>query len=178
MASELSAPAASQRASHRQRWLAIAVLAGLLAGSSALARWRDDHALLINTSESLPNWAFFIDRTRVPQRGDFVVFTPPLTALVRAHFGAHPAPFAKRVLGMPGDRVARMGNDVLINEKVVAQIKARTRQGEVLEPGPTGIIPPHCYFLGSNHKDGFDSRYAAIGFVCAPRIVGAGDSVL
>jgi conjugal transfer pilin signal peptidase TrbI len=32
---------------------------------------------LINTTQSLPNWAFWIDKHRVPQRGDFVVFAPP-----------------------------------------------------------------------------------------------------
>jgi conjugal transfer pilin signal peptidase TrbI len=62
-------------------------LAAALAASSSLASWRDEHAILINTTQSLPNWAFWIDKHRVPQRGDFVVFAPPQTPLITAHFG-------------------------------------------------------------------------------------------
>ena len=172
------AGAPRRRTMQGSRWAAIAGLAALLAGSSALAQWRDNHALLINTTQSLPNWAFFIDRDRKPQRGDFVVFTPPRTPLVIAHFGQRPPPFAKRALGMPGDHVTREGARVLINGQVVAELKPLTRQGEALVPGPVGTIPRGCYYLGSAHKDGFDSRYGAIGFVCAASIVGTGDSVL
>lgn len=96
MAASRPEPAAS-RNSGRQRWLAIALLAGLLAGTSALAQWRDAHGLLINTTQSLPNWAFWIDKNRQPARGDFVVFAPPRTPLVVAHFGAAPSPFAKQI---------------------------------------------------------------------------------
>lgn len=160
------------------RWLAIGGLACLLAGSSALAAWRDDHAILINTTESLPNWAFFIDKHRRPQRGDFVVFTPPSTPIITAHFGQKSAPFAKRVYGMPGDLVTRDGNMVRINGAKVAQLKPRTRRGEVMAPGPTGRIPRGCYYLGTAHVDGFDSRYADIGFVCRDRIIGTGDAIL
>ena len=60
------------------RWLAIGVLGAGLSASSALSAWRDEHAILINTTQSLPNWAFFIDKARKPARGDFVVFTPPV----------------------------------------------------------------------------------------------------
>lgn len=171
-------PAAPRRSGSRQRWLAIALLAGLLAGSSALGQWRDAHGLLINTTQSLPNWAFFIDKHRKPARGDFVVFAPPKSPIVVAHFGANPSPFAKRALGMPGDRVEHRGTRVLVNGTEVAQLKPVTRRGEPLLPGPTGVIPEHCYYLGTRHPDGLDSRYAAIGFVCSGAIVGTGDSLL
>lgn len=161
-----------------RRWLAIGGLGLFLAGGSALAAWRDEHALLINTTQSLPNWAFWIDRSRMPHRGDFVVFNPPRTPLIVAHFGKAPAPFAKRVLGMPGDMVTREESVVRIAGREVARLKAFSKRGETLEPGPTGRIPEHCYYLGTAHVDGFDSRYADIGFVCRDRIVGTGDSVL
>lgn len=161
-----------------RRWLAIGGLGLCLAGSSALAAWRDEHALLINTTQSLPNWAFWIDRNRVPHRGDFVVFNPPRTPLIVAHFGKVPAPFAKRVLGMPGDMVTREGSVVEIAGHEVARLKAVSKRGEKLEPGPVGRIPEHCYYLGTAHADGFDSRYADVGFICQDRIVGTGDSVL
>jgi conjugal transfer pilin signal peptidase TrbI len=53
---------------------------GLVAGSvvlGAISDWRDNHALLINTTDSLPNWAFVIHRNKVPVRGEYVFFDPP-----------------------------------------------------------------------------------------------------
>lgn len=168
----------SARASHTKRWLVIGALAACLAASSSLASWRDDHAILINTTQSLPNWAFWIDKHRVPARGDFVVFKAPQTPLITAHFGKAAPPFAKRVYGMPGDVVSRDGAVVRINGAEVARLKPASSRGEKLEPGPTGRIPEHCYYLGTAHKDGLDSRYADIGFVCSGTIIGTGDSVL
>ena len=42
----------------------------------------------------------------------------------------------------------------------------------------TGRIPDRCYYLGTAHSDGLDSRYADIGFVCRARIIGTGDAIL
>lgn len=161
-----------------RRWLVIGGLAAALAASSSLASWRQNHAILINTTQSLPNWAFWIDKHRVPQRGDFVVFAPAQTPLITAHFGKVSPPFAKRVYGMPGDVVSREGNVVRINGAEVARLKPTSSRGEPLAPGPVGRIPERCYYLGTAHKDGLDSRYADIGFVCANQIIGTGDSVL
>ena len=166
------------RVNYAKRWLVIGALAATLAASSSLASWRDEHALLINTTQSLPNWAFWIDKHRVPQRGDFVVFSAPQTPLITAHFGSSSPPFAKRVYGMPGDVVSRQGNVVRINGAEVARLKPASSRGEALKPGPTGRSPEHCYYLGTAHKDGLDSRYADIGFVCSGRIIGTGDSLL
>lgn len=177
-ATERSAPAAPAKRGPRARWLAIGVLSAALAASSALSQWRGEHAVLINTTESLPNWAFFIDKGRLPERGDFVVFNPPENALITAHFGKNPALFAKRALGMPGDVVTREGNRVKVNGETVATLKPMTKRGERLVPGPTGPVPERCYYVGTAHPDGFDSRYGAIGFVCADRIVGTGDALL
>lgn len=177
-ATEPPVPVSRAISGNRARWLAIGVLGAGLAASSALSEWRDEHAVLINTTESLPNWAFFIDKGRLPERGDFVVFNPPRTALITAHFGSRPSPFAKRALGVPGDLVTRTGNAVQVNGETVATLKPRTKRGETLLPGPTGRIPKRCYYLGTAHGDGFDSRYAEIGFVCAGRIVGTGDALL
>lgn len=79
---------------------------------------------------------------------------------------------------MPGDLVIRDGSVVRIEGREVARLKAVSKRGEKLVPGPVGRIPGHCYYLGTAHADGFDSRYADVGFVCQDRIVGTGDSVL
>ena len=166
------------RPNYAKRWLVTGALAVTLTASSSLASWRQSHALLINTTQSLPNWAFWIDKHRVPQRGDFVVFAPPQTPLITAHFGQRSPPFAKRVYGMPGDVVTRQDGVVRINGAEVSRLKPVSSRGEPLKPGPTGRIPEHCYYLGTAHKDGLDSRYADIGFVCSGRIIGTGDSLL
>ena len=167
-----------RRSPQGRRWLAVGALAATLAASSSLARWRDEHALLINTTQSLPHWAFWIYKHRTPVRGDFVVFAPPQTPLITAHFGKVSPPFAKRVYGMPGDVVTRENGVVRINGGQVARLKRVSSRGEPLAPGPTGRIPERCYYLGTEHKDGLDSRYADIGFVCARSIIGTGDSLM
>ncbi len=154
---------------------------GLVAGSvvlGAISDWRDNHALLINTTDSLPNWAFVIHRNAAPARGDYVFFSPPPSALVQRHFGRHPQMFGKIVYGMPGDVVGHVGPMVLINGRPIARMKPLTRSGEPLTPGATGRIPAGCYYTGTPHPDGFDSRYADIGFVCARQFVGTGEAIL
>jgi conjugal transfer pilin signal peptidase TrbI len=176
-----AAIAASPRDGFRPRkrlWAALGLFIAGGASLSAIAEWRDTHALLINASESLPNWAFVIHKTAVPKRGEYVFFTPPTVPLVIKHFGAKKQMFGKIVYGMPGDLVVHRGADVIVAGKLVSHMKPFTRTGEPLVAGPTGVIPQSCYYVGSPHKDGFDSRYAAIGFACADRIVGVGKPIL
>lgn len=156
-------------------------LGAFLVGSivlTAISDWRDAHAFLVNTTDSLPNWAFVIHRNQLPGRGDYVFFDPPSNALVRRHFGAKPKMFGKIVYGMPGDVVGHDGSNVTINGRTVARMKPLTRFGEPLTPGVVGAIPHGCYFAGTPHKDGFDSRYADIGLVCRKQIVGTGEPIL
>jgi conjugal transfer pilin signal peptidase TrbI len=147
-------------------------------GFGAIANWRDSHVLLINASDSLPNWAFLIRRHQLPVRGDYVFFDPPRSALLLRHFGSKPQMFGKIVYGMPGDLVAHNGALVMINGAPIGQMKPRTRAGEQLTPGAVGAIPAGCYYAGSPHRDGFDSRYADIGFVCGRQLIGVGEPVL
>ncbi|ATI80547.1 S26 family signal peptidase [Sphingobium yanoikuyae] len=157
-------------------------LAGLfmigIAALSAISAWRGTHLLLINMSASLPNWAFLVHRGEAPARGGYAFFNPPRTALLVRHFGARPQPFAKIVYGMPGDLVTHAGANVSINGRLVARMKPATRLGEPLTPGATGRVPAGCYYLGTPHPDGFDSRYGEIGFVCARQIIGTGEPIL
>ncbi|NNM77683.1 conjugal transfer protein TraF [Sphingomonas sp. ID1715] len=160
------------------RYALLLGVASLAAGLSALSSWRDHHALLINASGSLPNWAFFIDRAKVPGRGDLIFFDPPASTLLTRHFGAHLGPFGKRVYGIAGDSVTTQRRFFLVNGHIVAKAKVTTRRGEPLALGPTGVIPRGCYFVATPHPDSFDSRYAAIGWICRPRILGVGTAIL
>lgn len=144
----------------------------------AVANWRDDHALLINATTSLPNWAFFVNRKQTPRRGDIIFFVPPASALLASHFGRERHPFGKIVVGAPGDRITTLNRTFLVGGVPVATAKTVSRRGVPLALGPTGVLPPGCYFVATPHPDSFDSRYAAIGWVCRPRILGVGRAIL
>lgn len=149
-----------------------------LLGAAGLSDFARAHALLVNASPSLPCWAIWLTRGAEPGKGDLVLFVPPRSDLLQRHFGKEPGLFGKRVLGMPGEHVTREGRQFFVNGVPVALAKATTRTGEPLALGPTGTIPKGCYFVGTAHKDGFDSRYAAIGWICRPRILGTGRAIL
>lgn len=174
----IGTPADPKWRPNSRRWAALGLLIAGSIAYSGITEWRDSHGLLINTSDSLPNWAFEIHKTSVPQRGEYVFFVPPTGPLLVRHFGAKKQLFGKIVYGMPGETVAHRGADVVVNGHLVGRMKPRTRLGEPLAAGPTGIIPPRCYYVGTPHKDGFDSRYAAIGFACGPQIIGVGKAIL
>jgi conjugal transfer pilin signal peptidase TrbI len=162
----------------KRLWLLLGAAIVGSVGFGAIASWRESHVLLINASDSLPNWAFLIRRHQLPVRGDYVFFDPPRSALLLRHFGSKPQMFGKIVYGMPGDLVAHNGALVMINGAPIGQMKPRTRAGEQLTPGAVGAIPAGCYYAGSPHRDGFDSRYADIGFVCGRQLIGVGEPVL
>jgi conjugal transfer pilin signal peptidase TrbI len=165
----------------RRRWsrfAAVGAIVALMTGHSALASWQRTHAVMVNTSESLPNWAFFVEKNAAPRRGQYVFFAPPRTPLLVRHFGEQPGSFGKQVLGLPGDVISHAGPVVRVNGAKVALMKPRTRTGEALTPGPVGAVPQGCYYVGTGHKDGFDSRYGEIGFVCRHQILGTGTPIL
>lgn len=159
----------------------LVLLAGLGAGALALTSlgaFAKGHALMINASPSLPYWALWTTRGAVPQRGDIILFVPPPSPLLQAHFGKEPKPFGKVVSGVPGDVVTRKDRAFFVNGRLVATAKPASRRGEALALGPTGTVPKGCYFATTPHKDSFDSRYAAIGWVCKSRILGVGRPIL
>src|SRR5579863_1701575 len=114
-----------------KRFVGVALLGLAGLGLQSLKTWHDTHAIFINASESLPNWALLVETGRFPRRGDYVPFDPGRDPLVVKHFGAKPMPFAKIAYGVPGDVVSRQGIRVLVNGRAVARLKPLSRQGEV-----------------------------------------------
>ena len=172
----------------RRTWTFALGAVALVAAVQGLDTFAKGHMLLVNRSPSLPNWAYFIEKGASPRRGEVAFFVAPRNELVLSHFGASPVPFGKLVYGLPGDLVEHRGGRVLIRSAQgtqsqvqtldVGALKPRTSKGEPLIAGPTGRIPPDCYYMGSPHRDGFDSRYAAIGFVCRRQLVGVARKVI
>lgn len=178
MATVVSDPKIERWRPRKRFWAILGIAIAGMAVIGGIRSWRESHMLLINATDSLPNWAFMIRRQELPARGDYVFFDPPPSALLRRHFGAKPQMFGKIVYGVPGDVVGHRGPVVTINGAAVGRMKPRSKSGEPLTPGMVGAIPRGCYYAGSPHMDGFDSRYAEIGFVCGRQIVGVGEPVL
>ena len=168
----------SRRLSMPGKLAGIGLLCVAAAAITSLSRWSETHAFMINATDSLPNWAFFVETGRFPARGDYVVFHPGTDPVTIKYFGEKPSAFTKIAYGLPGDVISRAGSDVLVNGERIVSLKPLTRRGDPLEAGPLGEVPEGCVFAATPHKDGFDSRYAHIGFVCRDRLVGTGQPIL
>lgn len=83
-----------------------------------------------------------------PQRGDIVVFDPPITA---------PAPFIKRVIGLPGETVTVIGTEVYINGQKLDEPYAIYRLGGFKE-GTWKVPEGHIFVMGDNRDSSADSR--------------------
>jgi conjugal transfer pilin signal peptidase TrbI len=163
---------------HLKRPLLLTGLILLPLAWAPLDAFSKSHAFLINASPSLPHWAFWLDKRAPIARGSLIFFEPPKSQLVASHFGKEPQMFGKRVLGMPGDVVRHEGEQVFINGEPIATRLQKTSLGIALTQGPQGVIPEGCFYAGTDHPRGLDSRYAEIGFVCTKQIMGSGRAIL
>ena len=89
------------------------------------------------------------------KRGDIVIFDPPATWA-----DARGTPYIKRIIGLPGDRVAiRDGlvyvNDVALQEPYLYEGQPTVATG----PDSTWVVPPNELFvMGDHREDSADSR--------------------
>lgn len=99
--------------------------------------------------------------------GDVIVFKSS-PAVVAACHDAVPD-LVKRVVALPGDTIASIGNRIYVNDKL---LKENWTHIEPLgRPIPTTVVPKGDYYvLGDNHPNSCDSRYW--GFVPRSSIVG------
>lgn len=101
----------------------------------------------------------FAYRFSPPRRGDIVAF--------RNDEDARPL-FIKRVIGLPGDRVAIVCGRVVLNGTALAEPYVRYPDDRSY---PVAVVPPHAvYVLGDNRADSEDSRF--FGPVADDRLVG------
>jgi signal peptidase I len=93
--------------------------------------------------------------TRSPERGDVVVFMPPISTTDE---------FIKRVIGLPGEKVMVKDGHIYINDKLLSEsyIKSDvvTSGGTFLSDGQEFTVPADEYFVfGDNRPNSSDSRY-------------------
>lgn len=138
-----------------------------------LMLWLLSHYIAIgpNRTGSLPISGYpiilVLKDGEVPARGGLVGFRPGPNRFYPAD-----SLFVKRLAGLPGDRVDYMDSTFYVNGVPVTTTKPQSKDGRILEPGPTGVLPACRYFLATDHPDGYDSRYDDIGWVGCSKIVG------
>lgn len=147
-------------------------------GSSMLPSLVNGEMLLVNRNSynsydlySLVDWLPGVEHAEAkeftlfdgPNRGDVVVFNPPVSS---------DKPYIKRVIGLPGDTVEIKDGEVWVNG---TQLEEDYLHGDATDCQPRAcdpvIVPEGSVFvLGDNRSHSSDSRY--FGTVEIPRIVG------
>ncbi len=126
------------------------------------------YQLSLNETDSLPNWAFVIDKSqKSPTRGDYYAFVAPANPYYPAGFR-----FTKHVVGVPGDVVTVNGRSFFINGHYVGDAKTADKEGRPAVPSSPGIIPAGHFFMVTPSRDSLDSRYSLIGLIATNRLVG------
>lgn len=92
---------------------------------------------------------------RNPERGDIVVFTPPISTTDE---------FIKRIIGTPGERVKVADGHVYINDRLLKEPYLAdtviTSGGTFLADGQEYTVPDGQYVVfGDNRPNSSDSRY-------------------
>ena len=90
-------------------------------------------------------------------------------------------PFAKRVMGLPGDKITQSKGKLKIETKNTASqitfsttlpLLDKTKEGKPLTPLSVIIVPPGYVFVVGDHARSFDSRYEEFGLVSKDKIWG------
>jgi signal peptidase I len=112
-----------------------------------------------------------VTRSSSLHTGDVVVFHPTNTSQ-----GYPPGPEIKRIIGLPGERIASSGDTVLINGKPLAEPYLPLGQ-PFGAPIVTAVVPAGHYFvMGDNRADTEDSRY--FGAIPSSSIIGVATAIV
>ncbi len=150
-----------------RKWLIVCAVILALGVLKAIYAWSQTHYILINQTQSLPHWAFIVEKGVLPGKGDMVAFTPGPNPYYPEDIA-----FVKVVRGVGGDMVTHEGVDVAINGERLGPNKALTGANPNVTPVDPGTVPEGLFFVWSPSPDSFDSRYKEIGYVGQGRIIG------
>lgn len=85
------------------------------------------------------------------------------------HLGIHP--YAKRVIGLPGDPILRNNDTIKIGDLIFPLIH-KTTEGYHLTPLTNKVVPEGYLFVAGDHPRSIDSRYEEFGLVSQGNIYG------
>lgn len=123
-------------------------------------------SIAYNETPSVKHSFFFvIKHQNKPKKGDYILFNATNNKYYKKAF-------LKIVGGEKGDHVTRINNSYYINDNYIGDAKEYSLSGERLEFSSTGLIPEGKYFVFTNHKDSYDSRYKEIGWIDSSDIIG------
>lgn len=142
------------------RWCVLGVTVFALSCLAAIAA-RSPALALVNESPSLPKGLYLREPGATVGRGDTVAIPQPPT--VQAYLAKLGMPkdvvLIKRVAALPGDRVCRQENSVVVGNRT-ASVQDHDRQGAVLPAwrGCRRLLASEIFLLGDT-AGSFDSRY-------------------
>ena len=151
----------------RKAYLGVVGVVGVAGVAAWLATAGLGYAITENLSTSLDGHVYVHKRGAPVQKGDLVAY--------RWRGGATYPPgttFIKRVVGVPGDVVKRVGNDYWVGDEHIGAAKPRSRAGVPLTPAAAGVIAPGEYFVATPNPDSLDSRYALSGNIKQVQVIG------
>jgi signal peptidase I len=97
----------------------------------------------------------FIYHFKDPERGDIIVFDTPPEAEQRC--GGAGGTFVKRLIGLPGERIAQREGVIYINEAPLREPYLDGRRDEATFP-ERAIPAGHYFMMGDNRGQSCDSR--------------------
>jgi conjugative transfer signal peptidase TraF len=146
----------------RRRILAVSVLAviGIAATSAADMPTK----LLWNATASAPVGFYSIepaDRIEVPELVAVMPPEPLAGFMVERGYVGRGVPLLKRVVGLPGQQVCRIGRDILIDGIAIGSALARDRSGRELPvwQGCRVIADGQLFLMNWDVPDSLDGRY-------------------
>lgn len=92
-------------------------------------------------------------------RGDIVFIKEHTTSLSKGRN------FAKRVVGLPGDRIEIEGDQLHVAGHANLKVHVKSLSGKDLHPTKAHEIPEGYIFVAGDHDRSFDSRYQEFGLV-------------
>jgi signal peptidase I len=89
--------------------------------------------------------------------GDILVFKAPKA--VATVCGDDVADLVKRVIGVPGDHLTSVGNNIYVNGKLLKQPWSHVATLGAKPITPTYVTKNHYFMMGDNEPNSCDSRY-------------------
>lgn len=122
-------------------------------GSMEPTLYKGDYALFDHRAALRHRW----------NRGDVVIFEAPPSWLGGAAEGTGEGSFegqtlVKRIIGMPGEKVAILGGNVIINDKLLPNQDYTNGKPDPEVTYPITLGPDQYYVMGDNRNNSDDSR--------------------